>query len=125
MAAGEMKAIATVAVKDLQAAQRFYEGTLGLKETHREGDAAIEYTTGTSPVLVYQSEFGGTNRATSITWQVEDVQRFTEALREKGVRFEHYDMTGLERQGDVYVNDHMKVAWFKDPEGNILSVISS
>ena len=43
-------------------------------------------------------------------------------LKDKGVFFEQYDMPGLEKQGDLYVAQGMKTTWFKDPDGNILSL---
>jgi hypothetical protein len=45
-------------------------------------------------------------------------------LKTKGVAFEHYDMPDVIREGDIHVADNMKVAWFKDPDGNILNVIN-
>jgi len=54
----------------------------------------------------------------------KDLEREVETLKGRGVRFEHYDMPGLTRQGDVHVAGDMKVAWFKDPDGNILSLVS-
>jgi hypothetical protein len=59
-----------------------------------------------------------------VTWTVDDVNDEVAALRTKGVVFEHYDMPGMTREGDVYVAGDMKVAWFKDPDGNILNVAS-
>ena len=44
-------------------------------------------------------------------------------LKDKGVFFEKYDLPGLEQRGDLYVGEGMKTAWFKDPDGNILSLI--
>ena len=45
-------------------------------------------------------------------------------FKARGVTFEHYDMPELKRVGDVYVGGNMKVAWFKDPDGNILNIFS-
>jgi hypothetical protein len=45
-------------------------------------------------------------------------------LKEKGVAFEHYEMPGMKHEGDVHVGDGMRIAWFKDPDGNVLSVVS-
>ena len=56
--------IATVAVKDLKAAAKFYEGKLGLRKASREGDALIAYRCGNSVFNVYRSEYAGTNKAT-------------------------------------------------------------
>ena len=118
-------ATATVAVKDLEQAKRFYEGTLGLKPLANEGEEAIVYQTGHSKLLVYRSQFAGTNRATSAGFVVgEDLDREVRELKDKGVRFEHYDLPGMKLQGDVHVAGGMKAAWFKDPDGNILSMTS-
>jgi len=58
-----------------------------------------------------------------VTWALGgDIERIVSALKEKGVRFEHYDMPGTKLEGDVHVMDKMKVAWFKDPDGNILNL---
>ena len=53
------------------------------------------------------------------------VDAIARALREKGVAFEHYEMPGIIREGDVHVGHGMRVAWFKDPDGNILNLVSS
>jgi catechol 2,3-dioxygenase-like lactoylglutathione lyase family enzyme len=116
---------ANIAVKDLTRAQKFYAGTLGLKEAGREGEEVIAYRSGNSTVLVYRSEFAGTNKATCMTWVVGDeVDKIARELKSKGVAFEHYDMPGLKLEGDVHVGHGMKVAWFKDPDGNILNIAS-
>jgi catechol 2,3-dioxygenase-like lactoylglutathione lyase family enzyme len=116
---------ANIAVKDLTRAQKFYAGTLGLKEAGREGEEVIAYRSGNSTVLVYRSEFAGTNKATCMTWVVGDeVDKIARELKSKGVAFEHYDMPGLKLEGDVHVGHGMKVAWFKDPDGNILNIVS-
>jgi streptogramin lyase len=51
-----------------------------------------------------------------------DVEGAVQALKAKGVKFEHYDLPGMTRRGDVHIGDEMKVAWFKDPDGNILNI---
>ena len=118
-------AIATVAVKDLKAAAKFYEGKLGLKEASREGEELIGYRCGNSVLNVYRSEYAGTNKANAVTWAVgDDVEGVVRALKAKGVVFEHYDMPGMKREGDVHIGADMKVAWFKDPDGNILNIVS-
>jgi hypothetical protein len=52
---------------------------------------------------------------------MEDV---VQELKTKGVTFEHYDMPDMVREGDIHVFGDMKVAWFKDPDGNILNISS-
>jgi catechol 2,3-dioxygenase-like lactoylglutathione lyase family enzyme len=116
-------AIATVAVRNLDAARPFYERTLGLKPIDAEGEEVIVYRCGKSSLNVYRSEFAGTNKATAVTWNVGGaIDDIVASLRNKGVAFEHYDMPGLTRQGDLHICGGMKVAWFKDPDGNILNL---
>ena len=115
-------AVANVAVKDVEVATNFYKNTLGLKPVHREGKELVVFQSGDSSINVYRSEYAGTNKATAVTWTVDDVEAEVEALRNKGVVFEHYDMPGMTRDGDVHVGGDMKVAWFKDPDGNILNI---
>jgi catechol 2,3-dioxygenase-like lactoylglutathione lyase family enzyme len=124
---GSKDAVATIAVKDLARAKQFYEGTLGLKPvgTNAPGAEVQVYRTGNSRLLVYRSEYAGTNRATSATWSLgEELEDVVRALKVKGVTFEHYDMPGTTHQGDVHVFGTFKAAWFKDPDGNILHVNS-
>jgi len=122
---GNIDAVANLAVKDLAVARRFYEGTLGLAQVDAEGDEVIVYRSGTTRINVYRSSFAGTNQATAVTWQVgTDIERLVAALKAKGVRFEHYDMPDTKLEGDLHVMGDMKVAWFKDPDGNILNLIN-
>jgi len=117
-------AVANLAVKNVQAARKFYEGTLGLKQVDAEGSELIVFESGNTKLNVYESKEAGTNKATAVTWAVDDVESEVNALKAKGVTFEHYDLPGLKRQGDVHIGGDMKVAWFKDPDGNILNIVS-
>jgi catechol 2,3-dioxygenase-like lactoylglutathione lyase family enzyme len=123
----DKNAMATVAVKDMKAARAFYEGTLGLERVHEEGDDAVAYRTGRASLLVYVSAFAGTNRATTVTWEMgDDLEAAVRALKDKGVRFEHYDdLPGTTRTGDIHVAGTLKNAWFKDPEGNVHALVSA
>jgi catechol 2,3-dioxygenase-like lactoylglutathione lyase family enzyme len=118
-------ACATLGVKDLAQAREFYESTLGLKPIHEEGGELVTYRTGHTSINVYRSQYAGTNQATAVTWNVNDVAAIAKALREKGVSFEHYDSEGMTRDGDVHFGNGMKIAWFKDPSGNILNLVSA
>ena len=121
----DKEAIATVAVRDLKAAASFYEGKLGLKVHAREGDQVIGYRTGATRLNVYVSQFAGTNQATAVTWPVgNDLKAIVRELKAKGVVFEHYDMPGLERDGDIHHGGGLRVAWFNDPDGNIFNLAS-
>ncbi|RWH69203.1 MAG: VOC family protein [Mesorhizobium sp.] len=117
-------ATANLAVKDLAKAKAFYEGVLGLTEVHNEGGELIVYKSGDTSINVYRSKFAGTNKATAVTWMVGDeIEKIVGALRSKGVVFEHYDMPHTTIEGDIHVGHGMKVAWFKDPDGNILNLV--
>jgi catechol 2,3-dioxygenase-like lactoylglutathione lyase family enzyme len=117
-------AIATIAVKDLKVAKKFYEGTLGLKpKPSGQETEALEYKSGNSRVFVYRSQYAGTNKATAVSWVVDDIDEVVRTLKGKGVTFEHYDLPGLTLKGDIHVAGKMKLAWLKDPDGNILALM--
>ena len=83
---GETNAVAMVAVKNLGAARKFYENTLGLKAISTEGEEVVTYKSGGTLLNVYRSEFAGTNKATSVTWDVgKNVEEEAKALKAKGV----------------------------------------
>lgn len=122
---GGKEIMATVAVRDLQAAKRFYEGTLGLRQTEAQEQEAVTYEAGGTKLLVYRSQYAGSNRATAATWLIgNDMEKVVQALRGKGVSFEHYQMPGLTLKGDIHEGGGMKAAWFKDPDGNIHALVS-
>ncbi len=121
---GTNDAIATIAVKDVGVAKKFYSDTLGLKPLDSEEPEVLTYKSGSSTLFVYESEYAGTNRATAVTWVLDDVDGVVEALQAKGVTFERYDLPGMTHEGDVHVAGSMRTAWFKDPDGNILALVS-
>jgi catechol 2,3-dioxygenase-like lactoylglutathione lyase family enzyme len=122
---GEKEAVATLAVKDLGAARKFYEGVLGLKVKDAQGEEALTFKSGNAQLIVYRSQFAGTNQATAANFLVgDDIERIVNGLADRGVVFEHYDLPGLSRKGDLHVEGDLKVAWFKDPDGNILSLMN-
>jgi catechol 2,3-dioxygenase-like lactoylglutathione lyase family enzyme len=121
----DTNATANLAVKNLAAARKFYEGTLGLTPIGTEGDEVVVYRSGNTAINVYRSDYAGTNQATAVTWTVgDDVENVVRDLKAKGVAFEHYDMPGMKQDGDLHIHGDMKIAWFKDPDGNILNVIN-
>jgi catechol 2,3-dioxygenase-like lactoylglutathione lyase family enzyme len=122
----DKEAVATIAVKDLNAAGKFYEETLGLKKVDKQGEEAFTFQSGNSKLFVYRSQFAGTNDATAVTWTVgSEIEEIVRTLKSKGVPFEHYDMPGMTRNGDIHGDGDMKAAWFKDPDGNILGLVSA
>jgi len=120
---GKSDATPMIAVKDLDRAKQFYSDTLGLKTIDEWGGEGVTLKSGDTTLNVYRSEFAGTNQATALTFDVKDIDSEVRELKDKGVMFQHYDVEGLTREGDIYRGEDMKTAWFKDPDGNILSLI--
>jgi len=117
-------AIATVAVKNLEESKKFYERTLGLTKV-MENDEVVAFKSGPSSTLfVYRSSFAGTNKATAVTFVAAEVDDLVRTLKSRGVTFEHYDLPKMTREGDIHVAGSMKAAWFKDPDGNIFSLVT-
>ena len=123
---GSHDAIATVAVRRLADVRRFYEEQVGLAVAHDGDGHMIAYTAGAVTLFVYESQFAGTNRATAVTWPVGDaLDAIVRDLGARGVRFEHYDLEGTVREGDVHVAGDMRSAWFADPDGNIHALVNA
>ncbi|MEO8023556.1 VOC family protein [Polaromonas sp.] len=118
-------AMATIAVKDIEAARQFYGQTLGLIPLESGQEGVLSYRSGKAVLLVYVSQFAGTNQATSATWSVgNDFDSVMAALRAKGVVFERYDMPGMSFKDGVHATGDFRGAWFKDPDGNVLHVLN-
>jgi len=110
-------------VKSLDRAKGFYGGVLDLKPVGRDMPTVQCYLAGRTVIVVYESQFAGTSQATAITWPVGGgFDQAVSELQAKGVVFEHYDMPGVTRSGDVHEAGGMKLAWFKDPDGNIIHI---
>jgi catechol 2,3-dioxygenase-like lactoylglutathione lyase family enzyme len=121
---GKVDATPMIAVKDLDRSRKFYEDKLGLKTKDEWGGEGLTMKSGDTLINVYRSEFAGTNKATSLTFEVDDAEKEVNDLKGKGIFFEHYEVPGLKAQGDLYVGEKgFKTAWFKDPDGNILSLV--
>jgi catechol 2,3-dioxygenase-like lactoylglutathione lyase family enzyme len=119
---GDKNVHAVIGVKDLSAAKKFYGETLGLKMGD-DNPGGAKCISGNSEIFIYQTEFAGTNKATTVSWDVEDVAGTVGELKAKGITFEQYDnIPGVTRDGDVHTMGSMQAAWFKDPDGNILCV---
>ena len=97
-------AAATIAVSDLDRAREFYENTLGLSAIYEDA-GGILYRSGNSAILVYPSEYAGSNKATAVTWGVgDDFDALVIELGEAGTTFEHYDLPDTTREGDIHVH---------------------
>ncbi len=124
---------AQAAVTDMARAEEFYEGKLGLSAVRAGADGSKVYASGgDASLVVYPSpDHAGGSTATLATWYVDDVEQMVDELTAKGVTFEHYE--GVLEGGFDYGTDERgispragggKVAWFKDPDGNIFSIES-
>jgi catechol 2,3-dioxygenase-like lactoylglutathione lyase family enzyme len=115
-------AVPTIAVSDLGRARKFYEETLGLKFMD-ESPGGIRFQAGNGTwVFVYPSQYAGTNQATCMSFEVDDIQATVKELRDRGVTFEDYDFPGLKTVDGIADLGQEKAAWFKDLDGNILAI---
>jgi len=116
--------MATAAVSDLDRAREFYEGTLALSPDASVPDGTAGYRCGGGTQLfVYPSRHAGTGTATVATFTVDDVEVVVDELTARGVVFERYDEPGIETDARGIAGEPgMRVAWFKDPDGNTFAV---
>ena len=125
MGLSKYKVGAGLAVSDMDRAREFYEGKLGLSVGIDSGDN-VQYSCGEGSVMhIYLStEHAGKSTATLAGWGVDDVEEVVDELTSKGVAFERYD-EGLiitNEKGIAAFEGGAKVAYFKDPDGNTLSI---
>jgi catechol 2,3-dioxygenase-like lactoylglutathione lyase family enzyme len=115
-----------IPVTDMGRAKDFYEGKLGLSGGREVGDGGITYPCGEgTQIHPYPSpENAGKSGATLAFWETDEFDKAVEDLSSSGVTFEQYDMDPIktDERGVAELPDGAKVAWFKDPDGNILAV---
>jgi catechol 2,3-dioxygenase-like lactoylglutathione lyase family enzyme len=114
---------ATIPAKDLAGTRKFYEETLGLEAVHEDQDGIL-YKSGDSYFTLYPTQFAGTAQHTLGAFVVRDVEAAVADLKAKGVTFEEYDLPGLKTVDGIADLGGERGGWFKDPEGNILAVVS-
>jgi catechol 2,3-dioxygenase-like lactoylglutathione lyase family enzyme len=113
---------AIVAVKDIARARQFYRDVLEL-ELSEDSDDMFVARTGATSLVVYVSEFAGTNKANAVVWGVGDeIEEIVARLIGKGVRFEKYE--GMDYADGIHRDGNFRMAWFKDPDGNFLHLNS-
>jgi catechol 2,3-dioxygenase-like lactoylglutathione lyase family enzyme len=127
MSLSEGKAGPTLAVSDLGRARSFYEEKLGLTPQQDMGDhdgGAVIYGAGAgTEILVYTSEYAGTNKATAVSFDVSDLDAEVDDLAGKGIEFERYpEIAEVDDRGIHTLEGQGRGVWFKDPDGNIISV---
>jgi catechol 2,3-dioxygenase-like lactoylglutathione lyase family enzyme len=116
---------AGLAVSDMDRAREFYEGKLGLSVSIDSPDN-VQYRCAEDSVMhVYLSpEHAGKSTATLASWGVDEIEKVVDELTQRDVAFEHYDEPGLktDEKGIATFEGDAKVAYFKDPDGNTLSI---
>lgn len=108
-------------VDDLEQARAFYGDTLGL-ETSEEYGLLTLHLAGGRNTLVYPKQDHTPATYTILNFEVDDIDRAVEELTERGVRVERYDDVEQDDKG-IFRDDGPYIAWFKDPAGNLLSVL--
>ena len=117
----QTRAYSGFSVNDVQKAKQFYGETLGLRVSEQNGMLTL-HIAGDRDTLVYPKDDHTPATFTILNFPVDDVDRTVEELTERGVRFERYEGSDQDEKG-VFRGGGPLIAWFKDPAGNILSVI--
>lgn len=120
---GDKKATSGFAVKDLDAAHEFYEGTLGVEIevlTEEFGVTALKLAGG--DVLMYLNPEMTPASYTMLNFEVDDIDAAVDALAERGVGFQRYDGFDHDEKG-VVRGPGPQIAWFEDPSGNVIAVM--
>jgi catechol 2,3-dioxygenase-like lactoylglutathione lyase family enzyme len=115
------KIAAFVATADSAKAKEFYGDTLGLTFVSDDPYALVFDANGTTLRIQKVGEVSP-KPYTTLGWHVSDIEKFVRELTEKGVAFEHYEGFGQDENGIMTFPNGAKVAWFKDPDGNLLSL---
>jgi len=122
---GKSKAFSGFAVPDIEKAKKFYGETLGLKVSEDHGVLTLHLAAGNN-VLIYPKPNHVPATFTVLNFPVDDVDLAVDELKKRGVRFEIYDFPDLktDKKG-IMRGKGPTIAWFKDPAGNILSVLEA
>lgn len=113
--------MAFVPTKDAKKARQFYEGLLGLRFVSEDQFALVLDANGIMVRVAVVAEFKP-QQFTILGWEVSDIKKEVARLQGQGVRFEKYGMNGQDEHGVWSSPSGAKVAWFKDPDGNVLSL---
>jgi predicted enzyme related to lactoylglutathione lyase len=117
----DSKAFSGFAVDDLEQARRFYGETLGVKTSEEHGLMTL-HLAGDRGTLVYEKQDHDPANYTILNFPVDDIDEAVDQLAGRGVRFERYDGFEQDEKG-IFRGGGPLIAWFKDPAGNVLSVL--
>jgi catechol 2,3-dioxygenase-like lactoylglutathione lyase family enzyme len=113
--------VAMLPVSDIERAKRWYSEKLGFQPV-AEHDGGAHYRAGSARFDLYTTQFAGTAQHRQAGWMVDDIEGAVDEMRGRGVVFEEYDFPGLKMVQGIADLGYERAAWFKDSEGNILSL---
>jgi len=119
----DTNAFSGFSVDDLDAARRFYSETLGIEVSEEGPGLGLELATGGS-VFIYPKDDHEPAGFTVLNFPVDDIEAAVDELTERGIAIERYDGFGQDERGIASPPHGPRIAWFKDPAGNVLSVLS-
>ena len=119
----DTNAFSGFSVDDLDAARRFYAETLGIEVSDEGPGLGLELATGGS-VFIYPKDDHEPAGFTVLNFPVDDIEAAVDELTERGIAIERYDGFGQDDRGIASPPHGPRIAWFKDPAGNVLSVLS-
>lgn len=119
-------AFSSFSVNDIQKAKEFYGGTLGMKVEEAHHDILNLYTANGNRIIVYPKPNHIPATFTVLNFPVKNVETAVDELKHKGVKFEIYDNKYIKTdENGIFRSEGPVIAWFKDPAGNILSVVEA
>ncbi len=121
----QAKAFSSFSVDDTQKAKQFYQDTLGIKVSDSMHGIVNLDLNDNNHVMLYPKPNHEPASYTVLNFPVNDVEKAVDELTAKGVSFEHYDYPQMKTDAKgIFRYENITQAWFKDPAGNILSVVS-
>jgi len=121
----EAKAFSSFSVNDLKQAKEFYNRTLGIEVSERPEGLELNLADDIN-VFIYAKPNHTPASFTVLNFKVDDIEQTIDELKSVGINLEHYNQPDLKTDDNgILANDGMKIAWFKDPSGNVLSIIES
>lgn len=119
----DVPAFPSFAAKDLRAEKTFFADTLGLNVDDRQGMLYLNLG-GSNKILIYPKSDHTPASFTILNFPVDDINAAVDQLTNRGIKFERYDIPGLKPDERlIYRGEGPPIAWFKDPSGNIFSVL--
>jgi catechol 2,3-dioxygenase-like lactoylglutathione lyase family enzyme len=117
----DTKAYSGIAVKDIEEAREFYGGKLGLRKSEEHGNLWL-HLAGDRDTLIYDQPEMTPASFTVLNFEVDEIEEAVDGLAARGVTFEQYDGFEQDERG-IFRGEGPYIAWFKDPSGNVLSVL--